>query len=1563
MSLQPHHLEQLRASGLTDAVIEARGYWSCSSKTELRGKGFASSQVHTISAEKPALMLPVYRAGVAEPVYHQMRPDSPRNREGKDLKYETPKGAKPVVDVPPPARDWIGDPQRALYITEGSKKADAGVSHGLCTVALLGVYGFRGTNNFGGRTALGDWESFALNSERPVYIVYDSDVSLKKDVHHAMVRLKGLLEARGAANVRFVYLEPGQNGEKVGLDDFLVRCKKGQAQYELHLRSQPDPKPFPRDEEDDAADPDAHERRQYQYSAGGTWWYKDSQRIRLANGHWRILEDVVQDDGTEERVRVYQLEGYVDLNGNSRHPKRFTVKAEKFDTMDWVREHFGASAILSPGAGTKERLRHAIQLLSGEIEERTAYTHLGWRKIEDEWVYLHADGAIGPHGAVEGIRAEVATMSRYALPEPPEGEELREAVRRSLAFLDLSDRSQTWPLLAGMYTAPLADFLPTDFVLWIQGETGSRKSSAAKLALNHFGTFERTAPFPANFDSTANAVEYSLFLAKDAPNVIDDYNPANNAKDQQKQDAVAHRILSAVGDRRTRQRMNSDAEVKSGKLPRCLAIVTAELDPPGAQSRIARAFVTDWTRSAVRLDRLTRAQQDDAPYYSQAMAGYLRFLAPQIDRLRKSLPQSVRKEAERMPPSHGRIQEAGAKLYIGVAGFLQFAVSVGAINAAQQRELLSEAWNTFAHYAERTGAAQAERKPALLFVEYLRAMLVKGQVFVADRKSGLCPEGEPGRWGYQPPRGNESEPQPRSGAAKIGWVDLDKGEVCLDSTVAHELITGYSQKAGVFLVGTKRSMGEALDREQLLVRKYPDRWEANVWAEGGKHWCWVLSVNILPGASEDDEDGPFSPPDAGAFSPNEEAGKNGARTHPEISRGDVISGGTGGTGGNGLSQPAAVSKACVTVGNHGTDSLLQNLLQNESILEEKSSGPQGGEGFSSRTPSRTDGSPEEQPGVGSLTVTHPLTPTAGQNGATPPLLQNAAHPPLLSAERARVVSAAELPALIEQLAAAPVVGIDTETTGLNPRRDRVRLLTLSVPGKTWLVDCFEVDPRPLFPVLQDRTLTGHYLQFDLGMLWELGFRPGRAECTMLLAQLLSASGTETRKGWHSLAQVAQRTLGIELPKEQQKSNWAGRLSQEQWDYAARDAEILLPLREAQRAEIDAAGMAMSADIESRSLPAIAWMSAAGISFAAEPWAQLAAEAQAEVVQLRAELDAIAPEAPEQRSFGTTWNWDSNDIVKRVLKILGFELRSVGDEVLATLDHPVADLLRRYRKATRRVSSYGATWLELVENGRIYPHWKQLGSRAGRMSCEDPNPQQMPRDKRYRACIQAAPGRVLVKADYSQIELRIAAKVAADKRLLQAYAEGTDVHTLTASTLLGRPFRDDAEKKEARQLAKAVNFGLLYGMGADTLRGYARNSYGVELTDVQAAAHRRKWLRLYRGISAWHRSQTEGAVETRTLAGRRRKDVSWFTQKLNSPVQGTGADGLKRALALLWERRHLCPGAVPVIACHDEIVVECDAEQAPVVEAWLRLAMLDGMAPLVHPVPVEIETQIGPSWGG
>ena len=121
-----------------------------------------------------------------------------------------------------------------------------------------------------------------------------------------------------------------------------------------------------------------------------------------------------------------------------------------------------------------------------------------------------------------------------------------------------------------------------------------------------------------------------------------------------------------------------------------------------------------------------------------------------------------------------------------------------------------------------------------------------------------------------------------------------------------------------------------------------------------------------------------------------------------------------------------------------------------------------------------------------------------------------------------------------------------------------------------------------------------------------------------------------------------------------------------------------------------------------------------------------------------------------------------------------------------------------------------------------------------------------------------------------------------------------------------------------------------------------------LTEAEADGTGRAFFAAYPGLRRWHRSVGTDPLDTRTLAGRRRAGVARFTEKLNTPVQGTGADGLKRALGLLWERRGECPGAVPVLVVHDEVVVEAPAEAADAAADWLRRAMVDGMAPLVDP---------------
>lgn len=213
--LLPQHAELLEASAISPDVAADRGYRSIETKADLERKGFSRAQRNV-----PGLLVPIYNA-FGECATYQYRPDEPRvNKDGKIIKYETPTGSRMVLDVPRLARAWLDDPKRRLFVTEGARKADAAVSVGLCCVALLGVWSWRGTNEHGGKTALADWEGIALDG-REVWIAFDSDVMQKREVHAALARLRAFLEQRGAS-VQLIYLPAGDGAAKVGLDDYLA---------------------------------------------------------------------------------------------------------------------------------------------------------------------------------------------------------------------------------------------------------------------------------------------------------------------------------------------------------------------------------------------------------------------------------------------------------------------------------------------------------------------------------------------------------------------------------------------------------------------------------------------------------------------------------------------------------------------------------------------------------------------------------------------------------------------------------------------------------------------------------------------------------------------------------------------------------------------------------------------------------------------------------------------------------------------------------------------------------------------------------------------------------------------------------------------------------------------------------------------------------------------------------------------------------------------------------------------------------------------------------------------
>jgi len=216
VSLAPAHRHELEVgSGIAPDVIQERGY-------------------RTVAADGLPSQFPDYQRkdGLLIPIHSiwgdvgslQVKPDKPRLRDGKPVKYETIPGQPLCLDVPPRVRPHLGNPEVALWITEGAKKVDAALTMGIqAVIGLQGVYGWRGTNGDGGKTALPDWEAVALNG-RDVVLAFDSDCMTKPEVRGALDRLAAFLKSRGA-EIGYAILPPLANGDKCGLDDFLVQGK------------------------------------------------------------------------------------------------------------------------------------------------------------------------------------------------------------------------------------------------------------------------------------------------------------------------------------------------------------------------------------------------------------------------------------------------------------------------------------------------------------------------------------------------------------------------------------------------------------------------------------------------------------------------------------------------------------------------------------------------------------------------------------------------------------------------------------------------------------------------------------------------------------------------------------------------------------------------------------------------------------------------------------------------------------------------------------------------------------------------------------------------------------------------------------------------------------------------------------------------------------------------------------------------------------------------------------------------------------------------------------------
>jgi len=582
-------------------------------------------------------------------------------------------------------------------------------------------------------------------------------------------------------------------------------------------------------------------------------------------------------------------------------------------------------------------------------------------------------------------------------------------------------------------------------------------------------------------------------------------------------------------------------------------------------------------------------------------------------------------------------------------------------------------------------------------------------------------------------------------------------------------------------------------------------------------------------------------------------------------------------------------------------------------------------------------------------------------------------------------NAEELRRAVESLSNLSAIGLDTETTELDPYTGRLRLIQLAAPDGVSIIDLDAfangglANNEALLPVKRlleaPRPIKiAHNAKFDAKFLkHNLGADLGGVFDSLLASQLISAGDIEER---HGLETVASRYLNESVDKSERLSNWNFELSEAQLEYAARDAAVLLPLREKLIDRLKSEGLVKCAQLEFECVMPVADMELAGFFMHKDRWLEQLAIVEKRRAELAEELQEILAEESTQGSlFGGPQrddiNLDSHQQLTKALERLGISLpdstRNWKLQPLAA-EYPVIATLLEYRTVQKALTSYGQNMIELINptTGRLHADFRQIGAPTGRFSCTNPNIQQVPHAPEYRRCFSGHPtGRRLVIADYSQIELRILAEFSGDRGFIDAFNSGADLHRVTAAQVFNVPL--DQVSRDQRDFAKRLNFGVVYGIGAQ------RFSIMTGLNVPEAENVLRKYFATYRGLDTYLREAANRAVnerQARTASGRLvrfrydendRQQIS-MTQRngKNTPIQGTSADILKRALRLLKdELRDTTARIVNII--HDEIVVEADSDQATEIAQKVERAMCAAGEEYLRTVPVKVETEIADEW--
>lgn len=559
--------------------------------------------------------------------------------------------------------------------------------------------------------------------------------------------------------------------------------------------------------------------------------------------------------------------------------------------------------------------------------------------------------------------------------------------------------------------------------------------------------------------------------------------------------------------------------------------------------------------------------------------------------------------------------------------------------------------------------------------------------------------------------------------------------------------------------------------------------------------------------------------------------------------------------------------------------------------------------------------------------------------------------------------------------------MDTETTGLDPLSSELCLIQIKAGKKVFIIDVGKIGTgrengfhfSGLESLLEDQGILKvfHNAVFDLKFLkWhlfpEIRFR--NIFDTFIAEKVLTA-GT---KAGCSLKACAQKYHNIEMDKGQQTSFQVGQdLTEDQIQYAVNDVEVLSGIFEKQKMELFKAALIPTARLEFSIIPAVVEIELKGIAIDMDKLNRLKVDLETESKALHSSLSEMAEPYREPVDGGLFQskkpvNFNSPVQVKKILSKMGHDVDSTGTETLKKLDCEFAQKMVRYRKTSKLLTSFVAPLPKRINpnTGRIHPEFPQMGTDTGRFTCQNPNLQQIPHDQEWRDLFRARPGHKILTADYSQIELRIMAEFSQDKAFLEAYQNGVDLHTRTASDVFQVPV--DQVKKEQRNVAKTINFGLCYGM---TQKGLSSR---LNITEEEAQSFITAYYKAYPVVKNTLDKLGMKAVKdgfSQTVLGRKRyfPEPGSFSQEKaierkgrNTPIQSTCGDILKRAIFYIQDEIWNMPAWI-INLVHDEVVIEFREDGQEIMEALVEECMVKAGKDFLKLVPVEVDITVDTVW--